>query len=276
MNYYIADVHFGHENVIKFDNRPFKNVEEMDSVLIENWNARVKDEDNVYILGDFCYRAKEKPSWYLKRLNGKKHFIQGNHDKRLLQDKEAVEQLESIEKMQFVKDGENTIVLCHFPIAEWNGFFRRAWHIYGHIHGKCDETFRYMKKLERALNAGCMLNEYQPVTFRELVENNRRFIIEKEQDLIEEFKQGRPFWHYCEVCGKKELLTVEEAFDEGWDYPPTIGEFGVISQRICGDCCMMDSLYWKQVVGANSESSGEISETIQRIKNEPFSLVEKV
>lgn len=181
MNYYVADLHFGHENVIKFDNRPFTNVDEMDFALMENWNARVTDEDHVYILGDFCYRAKEKPSWYLKQLKGKKHLIQGNHDQKLLQDKEAIEQLESIEKMQFVKDGGNAIVLCHFPLAEWNGFFRGGWHIYGHIHGKCHKTFGYMKKLERALNAGCMINRYQPVTFGELVENNTKFIIEEKE-----------------------------------------------------------------------------------------------
>lgn len=51
--------------------RPFATVEEMDRTLIENWNARVTDDDQVYILGDFCYRAKEKPSWYLKQLRGK-------------------------------------------------------------------------------------------------------------------------------------------------------------------------------------------------------------
>ncbi len=53
MNYYIADTHLGHENVLKFDNRPFSSVDEMDEILITQWNAVVKDTDDVYIIGDF-------------------------------------------------------------------------------------------------------------------------------------------------------------------------------------------------------------------------------
>lgn len=55
MNYYIADTHFGHENVILLDSRPFVTVDEMDREMIERWNEKVQDADDVYILGDFCY-----------------------------------------------------------------------------------------------------------------------------------------------------------------------------------------------------------------------------
>lgn len=56
MNLYIGDLHFGHENVIRFDDRPFANVREMDSAMIRLWNQRVAKEDDVYILGDFAFR----------------------------------------------------------------------------------------------------------------------------------------------------------------------------------------------------------------------------
>lgn len=173
MKFYIADMHLGHENVIRFDNRPFESVEEMDRQLIENWNKRVGCDDDVYILGDFCYRSQKSPAWYLEQLKGNKYLIQGNHDGNLLKDEQAMGCIKSVEKMCFVMDGKERVVLCHFPLAEWNGYHKGAWHIYGHIHNRRDETFEYMRKQKRALNAGCMVNYYTPVTFKELVENNR-------------------------------------------------------------------------------------------------------
>lgn len=80
--------------------------------------------------------------------------------------------MDSVDKMLFVQDSGERIVLCHFPIAEWNGFHKGAYHIYGHIHNRKAGVYQYMRTLEKALNAGCMLNGYEPVTFRELIENN--------------------------------------------------------------------------------------------------------
>lgn len=174
-NWFIADTHFGHENVIRFDRRPFENAEEMDQVLIENWNSRVADQDVVYILGDFCYRSGRGPMWYLKRLKGRKHLVIGNHDRALINDPGAMACFESAEKMEFMQEQHGPVCLCHFPIAEWNGFYRNSWHIYGHIHNRRNETYEFMKGRERALNAGCMINHYSPVRFEELLENNRKW-----------------------------------------------------------------------------------------------------
>ena len=66
----------------------------------------------------------------------------------------------------------------------------------------------------------------------------------KRKELLESMKT-RPFWHYCEVCGKKEFVTAEEAFQDGWDYPPNIGYFGLLGPRTCGNCSLQDTLYWK-------------------------------
>lgn len=66
-------------------------------------------------------------------------------------------------------------VLVIFPIAEWNGFHKGHYHIYGHIHNKREDTYEFMRKRERALNAGCMINNYIPMTFQELVYNNDIF-----------------------------------------------------------------------------------------------------
>ena len=100
----------------------------------------------------------------------------------------------------------------------------------------------------------------------------------KRKELLESMKT-RPFWHYCEVCGKKEFVTAEEAFQDGWDYPPNIGYFGLLGPRTCGNCSLQDTLYWK--INTNGSLplviEGELSEeelvTWRRIKAEPESLL---
>lgn len=100
----------------------------------------------------------------------------------------------------------------------------------------------------------------------------------KRKELIESMNQ-RPFWHYCEVCGKKEFITAQDAFDSGWDYPPNIGHFGLLSPRTCGDCLMTDTLFWKINQGGGipfvieSTLTPEELVTWHRIKGEPESLL---
>ncbi|MBS5216474.1 MAG: metallophosphoesterase family protein [Clostridiales bacterium] len=175
MNYYISDMHFGHRNVLKYDKRPFSSVEEMDEILISNWNRKVKDHDDIWILGDFCYHSEKDPAFYLKQLKGKKHLIVGNHDRVTLSSDSAIRYFKSIERMQHIKDGKENIIMCHFPIADWNAKKRGCYHIYGHIHNARDDIYEFMRKQERALNAGCMINNYEPATLEELIENNKRF-----------------------------------------------------------------------------------------------------
>ena len=175
MNLYIADLHFGHKNVIRFDHRPFADVEEMDNCLIKLWNERVYADDIVYIVGDLCYRGGKLPSWYLKQLKGHKILILGNHDKVTLNDKGSYKYLENIESIMNVNDNGKQIVLCHYPMAEWNGFFHDTYHIYGHIHNNKNQAYEIMKHFDNALNAGCMINGYTPVSLKELIENNKRF-----------------------------------------------------------------------------------------------------
>ena len=78
MDYFISDMHFGHEDRVKWDGRPFKNAAEMFSVMREGWNAKVRDDDDVYIVGDFTYYGEESDEniiRYASSLNGRKHLI---------------------------------------------------------------------------------------------------------------------------------------------------------------------------------------------------------
>ncbi|MBQ8040970.1 MAG: AAA family ATPase [Lachnospiraceae bacterium] len=100
----------------------------------------------------------------------------------------------------------------------------------------------------------------------------------KRRELLESMKI-RPFWHYCEVCGKKEFIDAATAFNNGWDYPPNIGAFGMLGPRTCGECALKDTLYWKintndsLPIVIEKNLSPEELKTWRRIKKEPESLL---
>ena len=81
--YLVSDTHFNHSNIIKYCSRPFSNIEEMNKVIIDNWNNIVDKEDTVYHLGDFGFGTKEELKEIFDKLNGKKYLIMGNHDRRV-------------------------------------------------------------------------------------------------------------------------------------------------------------------------------------------------
>lgn len=81
--------------------------------------------------------------------------------------------------------------------------------------------------------------------------------------------------HICEVCGRKEILTPQEAFDQGWDYPPMMGRFGVLSPRTCPKCSMMDTV-WAAItmLGKKAEDlTEEQQQVIMRVVSEPDSIL---
>lgn len=82
--------------------------------------------------------------------------------------------------------------------------------------------------------------------------------------------------HICEVCGKREVLTPQEAFDRGWDYPPIMGAFGIVSPRTCGECVITDTL-WFALQSGKIRDLSELDEhqktVLERILNEPESIV---
>ena len=78
--FFTSDTHFNHANIIKFCNRPFKDVEQMNEVIIANWNSVIGKDDTVFHLGDFCLGGAAEWTKILDRLNGKIYLIMGNHD----------------------------------------------------------------------------------------------------------------------------------------------------------------------------------------------------
>lgn len=132
----ISDTHFGHSNIIQYCNRPFSSVEEMDEILIENWNKVVKNDDKVYHLGDVGFKSFSKLADVFSKLNGTKILIKGNHDGFKLS-----------QYAQLFKDirGSHQLagyILTHIPIhpdsiSRWKG------NIHGHVHNKSLQDTRY-------------------------------------------------------------------------------------------------------------------------------------
>ena len=126
--------------------------------------------------------------------------------------------------------------------------------------------------------------EILPLARQELAEEAERMYQEEERkarhrELLDSMNT-RPFWHCCEVCGKKVFCTAQEAFDSGWDYPPQIGNFGLLGPRTCGQCGLTGTLFWKvhqQILPLVIESNLTEDELIvwRRIKGEPESLLEE-
>lgn len=179
--FFTSDLHLGHENVLASCNRPFADVSEMNETLIRNWNRKVGDEDEVYILGDLAYRSDRPVRQYLDRLRGQKHLIIGNHERWLRDFPDADRYFLSVSYMLEIELDDLRVTLCHYPLFEWNGSRHAAnqaasksWLIHGHLHNRTDnDAYRYIReKMPCALNAGVDINRFEPVTFEELIVNN--------------------------------------------------------------------------------------------------------
>lgn len=184
MNYYIADTHFGHENIIKYDAqngcKKFSSIEEHDNLIIKNWNERVKPDDNVYILGDFSWLYARETEEIIKKLNGNKFLIKGNHD-RWSKDGTCRKLFQGIYDYKTITDGRHAVVMSHYPILFYQGQHRGAIHLYAHVH--CTkEHYLYQEACKHiaettdipfaVYNVGCMLWDYKPVTLEEILASN--------------------------------------------------------------------------------------------------------
>ena len=179
MIYYIADLHIGHKNAISFDNRPFRDVKQMEKVILNNWNNKVLPNDDVYILGDVFYHYPDNKRQFIMKLSGQLHLIIGNHDRGLLAESPVISLFESVDMIKRIDDNGRVVILCHYPIADWDQKYRGSYHVYGHVHSNVNETTCFMMKQERAINAGCMINGYAPRTLEELEVNKAKFIDDK-------------------------------------------------------------------------------------------------
>lgn len=173
MIYYTADLHLGHEAIIRYCGRPFETVEEMGEAIVSNWNAVVGKTDDVYVVGDVLFKLKMDSPLYLDCMNGTKHLITGNHDRRNLKKERFVSLFATIDDYLLLDDEGRKVVLSHYPIVEWDGYFRGSYHIYGHIHNSNNFANQVMSKLPNAFNAGVDVNDFTPQTLSQLIARNK-------------------------------------------------------------------------------------------------------
>ena len=173
-------------NILRFDQRPFATVEEMEHVLISNWNSTVTNEDTVYILGDFCW-GKE-PEWIriLDKLNGNKVLIRGNHDLKNMSFN-LKNKFADIKDYKEIDDNGRTVIMCHYPILAYkHSFDPNTFMLFGHVHNNTRESYlitQFIKQIRQVhvesfdnrgqlVNVGCMMHwmNYTPRTLDYLID----------------------------------------------------------------------------------------------------------
>jgi len=190
--FFTSDTHFGHGDIIEYANRPFKTPDEMNLTLIRNWNQRVKKEDTVFFLGDFCFKSGlgcEKAEFWKSQLNGNIIFVRGNHDNN--------NSLKTNIDCIHITHGGKRINLCHKPEhanpefeINFVGHVHNKWEIrsfaehYKIIHNLVNnvlvsdsqdwESFlsrnlNYYRSNSILINVGVDVNKFMPVTFEELM-----------------------------------------------------------------------------------------------------------
>jgi calcineurin-like phosphoesterase family protein len=154
--FFIADTHFGHGNIIKYENRPFQDIYEMDHVLIENWNKVVNQGDEVFVLGDFSFYGKDKTKTICGSLKGRKTLIMGNHDTKT-PDFYLECGFENVSRYPIIFN--DFWMLSHEPLYI-NGNMPYA-NIFGHVHS----SKVYADYSKQSFCACVERTEYTPVEF---------------------------------------------------------------------------------------------------------------
>lgn len=169
--YVTSDTHFSHANIIKYCNRPYSSVEEMNNSLVENWNSAVNNNDLVIHLGDFAWgRTIQSIKQHLDKLNGNKILILGNHDS-LSQDDYIKCGFSHVYSKLEVNLYNHFCVFCHFQMLHWNKSEHGSMHFYGHQHKETNKETDIAKlnASNKRFNAGVDLNDYTPVNLYSVI-----------------------------------------------------------------------------------------------------------
>jgi calcineurin-like phosphoesterase family protein len=181
-SFFTADTHFSHRGIVEHGWRPeYTDVEEMNEDLIKRWNATVTKRDTVWHLGDWALGSPTEHLQIVKRLNGIKHLIPGNHDKcwparrdsYTWQSKFLEAGFTSVQAFARKKIIGEMVMMSHFPyvgdhyetgdrFSEYRPVNTGAWLLHGHIH-------REWKVRGRMINVGVDVNEFRPVSHEEIV-----------------------------------------------------------------------------------------------------------
>lgn len=175
MIFFTADHHFGHENIIKHCKRPFKDADEMDQYMVDQWNSVVKKGDTVYHLGDISHKRAdpERVMNIIEELSGDIDLLMGNHEVDSDPTKDsrdtiyarmriATSLFHAVHEGYFYLrlDGQ-LITMSHYAQETWHDMSKGTWHLHGHSHGKLN------KKLRR-LDVGVDTHDFRPWSLDEI------------------------------------------------------------------------------------------------------------
>jgi len=186
--HFCSDLHFNHANIILYANRPYSSVEEMNESLIDNWNAVVKPEHIVYILGDFAFAKQDVIKKFAIRLNGTKHLVMGNHDKLIRNNQDAFINknkgdnfFSSIQEYKEININGQHICLFHFAMRSWHRSHHGSYALFGHSHGSLEPLG---KSVDVGVDAKFITDEYRPVSFEEV----KYFMDKRDIEIVDHHK----------------------------------------------------------------------------------------
>lgn len=166
-----SDEHYGHENIIKFCDRPFSDTREMTEVLVQNHNSVVEKEDVTYHIGDMFWRTfgLGPAADLIFRLNGKHKFLYGNHDELIEKHGYLQSLFVTLDKYVTIYPANDLpgITLCHYAMRTWPKSHKGSWHLYGHSHGELPED----DSLSFDIGVDCW--DYKPVSIEQIAEKMR-------------------------------------------------------------------------------------------------------
>ena len=180
MIWFIADWHFNHTNILKYTERPYQRVKQMNNDIVKKHNSLVQPKDIVYVLGDVAMSKKVDALKYLHRMNGRKILILGNHDTPVTKTRWITEfGFEAVYSF-FIADIEGHFVLmAHDPVeslflARAVGFNRKPLITNGHIHNLGEHSVD-KETGNVSINVGLDVNDMLPFSFSQLLERAREY-----------------------------------------------------------------------------------------------------
>lgn len=159
--WFTSDTHFNHQNILRYCNRPYASVEEMNFALVHNWQQTVKAGDDVYFLGDFCISREKYAREILDMLPGRKFLITGNHDNAKIKTAPNWAMVSPYHELQLPN---LLLVLCHYPFAVWNRCHYGSINLHGHSHG----TFKRLSSRQVDVGVDCW--DYKPVSLADVLD----------------------------------------------------------------------------------------------------------
>lgn len=174
--WFTSDTHFGHSEIIKYAQRPFENVEEMNNILIQNWNSVVRENDIIFHLGDFGFLSRK--FWYetVSKLNGQKHLILGNHDLRNWPSHRSLVLFESVNQQAIIKIDNRKVILNHYPLLCFDGMYKdydnATFNLFGHVHSNpnidLEDSGRLQYLCPFHYDVGVDNNNYYPISWEDI------------------------------------------------------------------------------------------------------------